>query len=70
MIIFSISEASYVKLTVYDALGEKIETLVSGKLNGGTYNYDWNASKLPSGIYFYRFQAGNYVETKMMVLMK
>jgi photosystem II stability/assembly factor-like uncharacterized protein len=67
---FSISEASIVKLTVYDALGEKIGTLVSGKLNGGSYSYDWNASKLPSGIYFYRLQAGSFVETKKMVLMK
>jgi hypothetical protein len=45
-------------------------TLVSEKLAGGKYKYDWDASNLASGVYLYRIQAGNFLETRKMVLMK
>ncbi len=51
-------------------LGEEVATLVSDRLSSGSYSYEWDASKLASGIYFYRLQAGSFVETKKMVLMK
>jgi len=67
---FSILQRSFVTLEVYNALGERVGILVSEELNTGNYNYDWDASSLTSGIYFYKLQAGSFVETKKMVLLK
>jgi len=67
---FSIPQSSYVTLEVYNLVGERVGILVSEQLGAGTYNYDWNASNLTSGIYFYRIQAGNFIETKKMMLLK
>ena len=67
---FAIPQSSFVTLEVFNALGEKVNVLVSEELNAGTYNYDWNASNLTSGIYFYTIQAGEFVETKKMLLVK
>ena len=63
-------ELSFVTLKVFDVLGNAVETLVNEEKNVGTYEITWYAKQLPSGIYFYRIQAGNFVETKKMVLMK
>jgi hypothetical protein len=67
-----------VTLEVFNLLGKSVGVLVSEELNAGTYNYNWDATGLTSGIYFYRIKAGNtspgsgqsFVETKKMVLMK
>ncbi len=67
---FSIPKNSTVKLAVYDALGKEIETLVNAELRAGTYNADWNASNYSSGIYFYKITAGEFSETKKMILIK
>jgi plastocyanin len=67
---FSVPQTSYVTLEVFNALGESVDVLVFEELNAGTYNYDWNASNLTSGIYFYRLQTTEFVETKKMILMK
>jgi hypothetical protein len=67
---FSLPEVSYVSLKVFNALGEEIETLVTKELSAGNYKYDWNAINLPSGIYFYKLQSENFVETKKMILLK
>ncbi len=67
---FKIPENSFVKLIVYDQLGREIEKLVDEELNPGTYKYDWNAADYPSGVYFYKLQAGEFVQTKKMVLIK
>ena len=67
---FSIPEQSFVKLEVFNSLGEKVSTLVSEDLNAGNYQYEWNAEKLSSGIYFYKLITGNFTETKKMILMK
>jgi len=67
---FSVPQSSYVTLEVYNLVGERVVVLVSEQLGAGTYNYDWNATNLTSGIYFYRIQAGNFVETKKMMLLK
>lgn len=58
------------ELRVYDVLGKEIETLVNQELNLGTYKVDWDAGKYPSGVYFYKLTAGDYSETKKMVLTK
>jgi len=52
------------------ALGEKVNQLVKEKKEAGTYEITWYAEQLPSGIYFYRLQAGDFIETKKMLLMK
>ncbi len=67
---FSIPAASVVKLEVFNSIGEKIETLVNRELSAGNYNYEWNASNLTSGVYFYKLQAESFVETRKMILLK
>jgi len=67
---YLIPELSFVALKVYDVLGNEIEILVNEEKLIGSYEVEFNAAVLPSGIYFYRLQAGSFVETKKMVLMK
>jgi hypothetical protein len=67
---YSVPQSSYIIIKIFDILGNEIETLVDGEKNVGTYEITWFAENLPSGIYFYRHQAGSFVETKKMVLMK
>ncbi len=59
-----------VKLKVYDALGREVATLVNAKQTPGKYSLQFNATNLPSGVYFYTLRAGNFVQTKKMILMK
>ena len=61
---------SQVDLVIYNTLGESITQLVNEEKEAGSYSVELNATGLPSGIYFYRLQAGDFVETKKMVLMK
>ena len=67
---FDLPKSGSVKLVVFDALGREVATLVNEKLAPGTYEVDWNASQYPSGVYFYKLIAGDYVETKKMLLVK
>ena len=67
---YQIPKLSFVTLKVYDVLGSEIATLVNEEKPAGSYEVEFNAASLPSGIYFYRLQAGSFVETKKMVLMK
>ncbi len=67
---YQISELNFVTLKVYDVLGNEIALLVNEEKPIGTHKIEFNASALPSSIYFYRLQAGSFVETKKMVLMK
>ena len=59
-----------VVLRVFNILGKEITTLVRGKLSSGKYSVEWNASNMPSGIYYYRLETGDYSSTKKMVLIK
>jgi hypothetical protein len=63
-------EGTGVVLTVYDILGRVVATLVNEKLNPGTYEITYDGSGLSSGIYFYKLQAGSFVQTRKMVLLK
>jgi len=65
-----ISSFGFVSLKVFDVLGQEVATLVNEVRPAGVYTIRWDASQLPSGVYFYRLRAGNYVETKKMVLAK
>lgn len=59
-----------VKLVIYDLLGREVTTLVNQELKPGTYETEWDGSNYSSGIYFYKLVAGDFTETKKMVLMK
>jgi uncharacterized Ntn-hydrolase superfamily protein len=60
----------FVTLKVYDVLGNEVATLVNEEKLVGTYEITWYAANLPSGIYFYTINAGSFIETKKMMLMK
>ena len=66
----SIPKSEFVTLKIYNILGEEVAVLVSEKLAAGQYKYDWDAGNIASGVYFYRIQAGDYVDVKKMVFMK
>jgi hypothetical protein len=61
---------SFVAVKIYDVLGNEIALLVNEEKQIGGYEVEFEAIGLPSGIYFYRLQAGNFIETKKMVLIK
>ena len=67
---FSISSSAFTSLKVYDILGNEVETLVNEEKPAGTYELQFDASNLSSGVYLYRLSAGNFTEMKKMVLMK
>jgi len=69
-ITYTIPEFGFVTLRIYDVLGNEVTTLVKEERVVGSYDVEFNAMGLSSGIYFYRLQAGSFVETKKMVLMK
>lgn len=61
---------SFVTLKIYDILGREVMTLVNGRQSAGYYNATFKAMNLPSGIYFYRHQAGTYSNTRKLLLLK
>jgi len=67
---FDISASSNVKLAIYDAGGKEISVPVNSFLNAGKYEAAFDASGLASGTYFYRLDAGEFSQTKKMVLLK
>jgi uncharacterized delta-60 repeat protein len=67
---YSIPQRSNVTLKVYDILGNEVATLVNEERARGVYSVNFDASQLASGIYFYRIQAGSFIETKKMILIK
>lgn len=67
---FGISKLGFVSLKIYDVLGKEVGSLVNDNLQPGTYKYNFDASNLSSGIYFYRINAGDFSETRSMMLLK
>jgi ligand-binding sensor domain-containing protein len=67
---FSLPIAAEVILKIVDSLGREVEILINGKLNPGEYSIPWNAVGQTSGVYFYRLRAGDFVQTKKLVLLK
>jgi hypothetical protein len=67
---YSIPASSFVTLKVFDVLGREVATLVNGEQGAGSYSADFDATNLADGPYFYRIQAGNFSETKKMMLLK
>ena len=70
VISFQLPAAGFVKLKVFDLLGREVANLVNENLSAGSYKFDFNASALPSGIYFYKLETENFSETRKMVLVK
>jgi len=67
---YQLPVTSSVKLEVYNLLGNKVTTLVDGEQQAGYSSVTWDASEVSSGIYFYKLTAGDYTETKRMILVK
>jgi len=67
---YQLPAVSHVALKVYDALGREVATLVNEVKWAGSYEVKFDASNLPSGVYFYRLTAGNFVATKKLLLVK
>jgi hypothetical protein len=67
---FDVPKRSQVTLAVFNILGQKVATLISSELAPNRYAVTWDGSTVPSGVYLYRLQAGDFVETKKMVLLK
>jgi hypothetical protein len=67
---YAVSSKQFVSLKVYDVLGNEIATLVSEEKPAGSYEIMFNAANLPSGVYFYRLQANEFVQVNKMILLK
>lgn len=67
---FWISDVELVSLKIYDVLGNEVAILINEEKLIGTYEVEFNASQLPSGIYFYQFKAGDFIQTKKMVYLR
>ena len=67
---FAIPEISAVRLTIYNALGQRVAELVNNTLDAGSYSFNWDASGVASGLYFYELNTNNYSSVKKMMLLK
>ena len=72
---FSLPSTEKVYLVVYDLLGNMVREMVNEDLNVGMYTYKWmgenqNGSRVSAGMYFYQIQAGSFIQTKKMILLK
>jgi len=67
---YALPRDSYVRLDVYNILGQKVATLLHGQQKAGYKTARWDAGSFSSGIYFYQLQAGDFVQTRKMVLLK
>ena len=67
---YALPTDSHVRLDIYNILGQKVATLIDGNQKAGYKTARWDAGSFSSGIYFYRLQAGDFVQTRKMVLLK
>jgi hypothetical protein len=67
---FKLPETSHVTLKVYDILGREVASLVNEVKSSGNYKINFNAGNLASGVYFYRIEAGKFIATKKLLLLK
>ena len=63
-------QSQFISLKVYDVLGNEVATLVNEEKSAGTYEIEFFAENMPSGIYFYTLKAGSYSDTKKMILLR
>ena len=67
---FSLPLKSFATLKVFDITGREVASLINEELSAGKYSQSWNALNVSSGVYFYRLEAGSFVQTKKLVLLK
>ncbi len=67
---FSLPSKSFVSLKIFDVIGNEIATIVNQELSAGNYTKQWNAENMSSGVYYYQLKAGNFSETKKLVLLR
>ncbi|HEY3251653.1 MAG TPA: T9SS type A sorting domain-containing protein [Ignavibacteria bacterium] len=67
---FALPKSGFVTLKLYDVLGKELGTLISEDISAGTFEYVLNANNLPSGVYFYSLRAGDFSDSKKMILVK
>ena len=67
---FVLPEAGQTRIIIYDQMGREVVRLVDGHVGVGNHSVTWNASNVASGMYFYRLLAGDFVQTRKMVLLK
>jgi len=67
---YDLPQASYVKLAVYNVMGQKVATLVDGMVEAGRHQVIWDAKDVSSGVYFYKITAGNFTQMHKMILLK
>lgn len=67
---YEIPTATKVTIKIYSILGKEVETLFEGERLPGKYSLEWNAKNYSSGVYFYNIKAGNFIQTKKMILIK
>ncbi len=70
MINYELSTGNWVTLRVYNILGQEVRTLVNERKDAGEHRVEFNAEGLPSGVYVYRIQSGNYVQSRKMILLR
>jgi len=67
---FSIPGASQVTMKIYNTQGQEVDKILNEHLNAGTFQVKWDAVQFPAGVYYYKIQAGEFIETKKMLLVK
>ena len=67
---FAVAEKSNVMLTVFNSIGEKVSVLINEQREPGAYKIDFSAKELTSGIYYYRLETDNFVQTRKMILLR
>ncbi len=67
---FDIAKSSLLQMKIYNSAGKEIETILNERLSAGTYEVNWNAANLPSGIYYCKLTSENFSDTKKMILIK
>jgi len=67
---FKLPEKTYVQLEIFDILGRRVSTLIKKEMNAGTYETEFDGHRFASGIYIYRIQAGSFISSKKMILLK
>ena len=70
VISYALPSASHVKLTIYNTIGEAVKVLENGNRNAGNYSVEFNGAGLPSGIYIYKLEAGDFTQSRKMILLK
>jgi hypothetical protein len=67
---FSLPHSAHVSLSIYNSMGQEVAKLLSQNMSAGVHAAQWNASQFASGVYYYRLTAGNFMETKKLLLLK